>query len=179
MLFLESPWPILVLGLVIELCLAAALFRTGRGALLWAMGGVALVVLLGVLLERNTITDTKLVRQTLDEVAAGLVANSAERVKACIVSGPDGDAARGETNWALRVAEFRSVSISNLEVKFNRQTNPPTAETTFTAFVRGRARGGEFADVGEIARPVKMEVSLRKQSNRWLVYGEPKHDAHD
>ena len=30
--------------------------------LLWAMGGVALLVLLGVLIERSTVTDTKRIR---------------------------------------------------------------------------------------------------------------------
>ena len=100
MLFLESPYPILIAGLLAETVLAAALFRTGRGVLLWAMGGVALVVLLGVLVEHYTVTDTKRIRQTLEEAAAGLKANSDQRVKACIVAGPDGDAARAATDWA-------------------------------------------------------------------------------
>ena len=97
---LESPWPILIVGLAAETLLAVALFRTGKGKLLWAMGSVAVVVALVLLVERNTVTDTKLVRQTLEETAAGLVANSADRAKACIVPGPDGDAGRGMMNWA-------------------------------------------------------------------------------
>ena len=179
MLFLESPWPILIVGLVTEMLLALSLFRTGRGKLLWAMGGVALVVLLGVLIERVTVTDTKLIRRTLQEVAAGLAANSAERVKACIVSGPDGAPARNETDWALRIAEFHEISIHSLEVNFNAHANPPTAETKFMVFVRGRARGGDYSDVGEISRTVNMKVKLRKQSGRWLVYDAPEHDAHE
>jgi hypothetical protein len=159
--------------------LAVALFRTGRGKLLWAMGGVALAVLLGVLIERNTATDTKRIRQTLEEAAAGLVANSAEQVKSCIESGPDGGAARQMTDWALGQAEFREISLHNLEVKFNDHTSPLTAEAKFMVFVRGKARGGIGSDLGEIARPVHMEVDLRKHSGRWLVYGEPKHDAHE
>ena len=31
MFFLESPWPILIVGLVAETLLAVALFRTGKG----------------------------------------------------------------------------------------------------------------------------------------------------
>ncbi len=131
-------------------------------------------MLLGLLIEQNTVTDTKRVRQTLEAAAAGLVANDKDRVKECIVPGPDGDAARAKTDWAFRLAVFREVSISNLEVKFNYRTSPPTAETTFMVYVRGKARGGEAADLGEIAEPRKLEVQLRKQSGRWLVYGDPK-----
>jgi len=177
MLFLESPWPFLIVGLVLETLLAVALFSTGRGKLLWAMGGVGLVILMGVFIEEKTVTDTKRVRQTLDNAVRGLVANRADLVKACIVSGEDGNAARNETDWALRMAEFREISIHNLEVRFNTHTNPPTAETTFMVFVRGRARGGEYTDMGEISRPVNMKVKLRKESGRWLVYDQPEHDA--
>jgi hypothetical protein len=177
MLFLESPWPILIVGLVTEAILALALFRTGRGKLLWAIGGVGLVVLLGVFIEERTVTDTKLVRRTLDEVVAGLLANNAERVKACIVSGEDGDAARKETDWALRMAEFREITIHNFEVNFDiAGASSPTAEAKFMVFVRGNARLGDYRD--EISRPVNIKVKLRRQSGRWLVYDLPEHDAH-
>ena len=79
--------------------------------------------------------------------------------------------------WALSVAEFQELTIRNLEVKFNYQTSPPTAETTFTVWVRGKDRSGMVP--GEISRPVAMVVKLRKESGRWLVFGEPKHDVHE
>ena len=79
--------------------------------------------------------------------------------------------------WALSRAEFLELTIRNLEVKFNYQTSPPTAETTFTVWVRGKDRSGTFP--GEISRPVAMEVKLRKESGRWLVFGEPKHDVRE
>jgi hypothetical protein len=178
MLFLESPWPILTVGLVVELLLAVALFRTGKGKRLWAMGGVAVLVLLGVLLERNTVTDTKRVRQTLEAAAAGLEANDKDRVKACIASSPDGDPARGEVDWALGVAVFQRVSLGNLDVTFNYQASPPTALAKLVVYVRGKARGADFSDLGEIEKPVNMTIKLRKQSDRWLVYDKPEHDAH-
>ncbi len=176
---LESPWPILIVGLVLETLLAIALFQTRRGKLLWAMGGVALLVLVGVLIEHNTITDTKRVRQTLEEVAAGLKANKAELVYACIVPGPDGGAARGKTDWALGIAEFHEFSIRNLDVTFNYQTSPPTAQAKFTVTVRGKARGGDYLGAGEITQFVRIEIELRKQSGRWLVCGNPKHDVRE
>ena len=177
MLFLESPWPILIVGLVFETVLAIALFRTGRGVILGLMGGVALLVLLGVLLEHWTLTDTKRIRQTLDTATAGLLANKATMADTAIVPGGDGDQARTLVRWALSRAEFLELTIRNLEVKFNYQMSPPTAETTFTVWVRGTDRSGLYP--GEISRPVAMNVKLRKESDRWLIYGEPKHDVRE
>jgi hypothetical protein len=179
MLFLESPWPILIVGLVLELLLVIALFQTRNGKLLWAIGGVAVLVLAGLLVERYTVTDTKRVRQTLESVAAALKANSEEAGYACTVPGPDGDAARGKIHWALGIAEFHEFSIRNLEVNFNYHTSPPTAVASFTVIVRGKGRGGEVADIGEITRPVALKIELRKSSGRWLIYGEPKHDVRE
>jgi len=177
MIFLESPWPILILGLVLETILAIALFRTGRGVVLGVMAGVALVVLLGVLIERLTVTDTKRVRQTLMAAAAGFQANNAAQVNACIVPDADGNEARRLVAWALSTAEFHELTIRNLEVKFNYRTSPPTATTTFMVWVRGIGR--RDADLGEISRPVAMQVELRKESGCWLVFGEPKHDVRE
>jgi hypothetical protein len=172
---LESPWPILIVGLVLETVLAIALFRSGRGMLLWAMGGVALLVLLGVLIERSTVTDTKRIRLTLETAASGLQANDPQQVEACIVPDADGDVARKRTRQALSSAVFLELTIRNLEVKFNPQTSPPTAETTFTVWVRGTDRSGMYP--GEISQPVTMNVKLRKESGRWLVFDDPKYEA--
>jgi hypothetical protein len=176
MMFLESPLPILIVGLVLEGMLAIALFRTGRGKLLWAMGGVALVVLLGVLIAQHTVTDTKRVRQTLQDAAAGLVAGDASRVSSCIVPDSDGDAARTETRNVLGQFRFHELDIRNLDVKFNYHASPPTANTTFSVIVRGRFRKGSD-DQGEINYPVSMEVQLRRESGRWLIYDLPKYDV--
>lgn len=79
--------------------------------------------------------------------------------------------------WALSRAKFLELNVGNLEVKLNYRTSPPTAETTFTAWVRGTDRSGTLP--GEISRPVAMEVTLRKESGRWLIFGEPKHDVRE
>ena len=40
-------------------------------------------------------------------------------------------------------------------------------------WVRGSYRGGMVS--GDSSGPVAMEVKLRKEAGRWLVYGEPKY----
>ena len=79
---------------------------------------------------------------------------------------------------AIGAAVFHEVSIRGLDLKFNYRTSPATAEAKFMVFVRGKARGAEYADLGEIAEPRNLEVKLRKQSGRWLIYGEPKVEGY-
>jgi len=69
------------------------------------------------------------------------------------------------------------LTLHNLEVKFNYQTSPPTAVATFTVWVRGSDRSGTYP--GEVYRPVAMNVELRKEDGRWLVFGEPRHDVRE
>jgi hypothetical protein len=76
MIFLESPWPILLIGIAAEAVLAILLLRTGQGKWLLAMLGAGLVVLLGLLVERLVVTDGKLVQQTLDAAVAAVEAGS-------------------------------------------------------------------------------------------------------
>ena len=61
----------------------------------------------------------------------------------------DGNVVREKVGWALSVAKFLELTIRNLDVKFDYHTSPPTAETTFTVFVRGTDRSGMMP--GEIA----------------------------
>ena len=177
MLFLESPWPILLLGLAVEVTLAIALIRTGRGALLWAMVGVAIFVLLGIAIERSTITNRKLVTQTLEGAAAALAANDIKQVDAFISPTPDGNPARAKARWALGLVEFMDFSIRNLDVKFINTMSPPTAKATFNVIVHGRGKQGDF--LGEVTRVVAMEVELRKEFGRWLIINTPKHDERE
>ncbi len=57
MLVLESPWSIPIVGLVLELVLTIVLFLARSRAVLAAMGGVALLALLGVLIQRSVLAD--------------------------------------------------------------------------------------------------------------------------
>ena len=51
-IFIENPWPAILLGILGEAILAVILVRTGRGVLLVAMAGVLAASLLGVAVER-------------------------------------------------------------------------------------------------------------------------------
>ncbi|MGA2618723.1 MAG: hypothetical protein ABSF26_14005 [Thermoguttaceae bacterium] len=165
MMFLESPWPALLLGIAAEAILLVILVRSGRGVLLWAIGGVALLTALAVVVEQLIPTHRKQVTATLQGAAAALEANDLERLLETI--SPAAADTRAAARWALDTALFVQLQIRNLEIAINSTTSPPTARTTFTAVATGRDRRGEIE--GVFSRPVRMEVDLRRESGRWLI----------
>jgi hypothetical protein len=168
-MFLESPVPILVVGTVVEAVLAIALLRTGRGVLLIAMLGVALVVAAGVLVERFTVTERKLVIRTIDEAAAAVEANDLERALKCVSTAPDADAVRSEAHYIHRIIEITQLRIRGLDVTVNKTGAVPMATARFMAIVTGRAKSREFADFGEPTHVAEVTLKLRFESGRWLI----------
>jgi hypothetical protein len=167
MIFLESPWPVLVIGLAAEAILAVILVRTGRGVLLGAMAAVAVVVGIGLLLERLVVTDRKLVAHSIDAAAAALEANDLPRLLELLA--PDAAETRQAATQALQEGEFIQVRIYGLEVAVVRTTSPPTAKATFNVIATGKFRRGEFGQ--QTLRPFPMIVRLRWEAGRWLITG--------
>jgi hypothetical protein len=163
-IFIESPWPWLLLGIAAEAVLAVALLRTQRGSLLWAMLGMGIFVLLGLAAERFIVTDRKAVMQTLDAAVAAAKANDLNRVLNCI--SPKAQKARDYARWALGRAQIEEAHIHDLEVTVNRLTSPPTAKAKFLAVGKAQDRRGEIPYQEFMRRVV---VELRWEDNRWLA----------
>jgi hypothetical protein len=162
--FIESPWPFLLLGIAIEAVLAVMLLQTGRGKLLWAMVGVAILTLLGLVVEHFVITDRKAVANTLDACAAAIEKNNIDQTLGCISS--QAPRTQSDARWVLGRFQFSKARISGLEVTINRMTSPPTARATFTAIGTCTDRKGEMP-YNSFARQVT--VTLHRENNRWLV----------
>ena len=165
-IFLESPWPILLIGIAVEAVLAVMLLRTGQGRMLWAMLGVAAVVLVGLAVERLVVTDREAVENTLDACVAAVKANDINRLLECI--SPAAPQVRAEARFVLDRFEVQKAALTDLEITINRLTNPPTAKAKFRAIGAGRDRKGEFPYQG-FAEIVTVE--LRLEGDRWLVSG--------
>ena len=165
-IFLESPWPILFIGIAVEAILAIVLLQTRLGRVLWAVIGVAAFVLLGLLVEWLVVTEQEAIEHTLDEAVAAVEANDLDRVLACI--SPRAAKPRSEARWILGRADMKRARINGLEIKINRLTNPPTATAKFQAIGAARDRLGEIPYQG-FAQNVT--VDLRKEGDRWLVTG--------
>lgn len=164
MIFLESPWPILLFGIAVEAILAVILIRTGRGILLAAMAGVALFVMAGVVVERLVVTEREKVARTIDGAAAALEANNLQRLLQFV--SPSALATREKARWAIAQAEFIQVRIRNLDISIVHTTSPPTAKATFTVLVTGKDRNGAY---GEMTRPFPLTLHLRLESGSWLI----------
>jgi hypothetical protein len=165
-IFVESPWPILFIGIAIEAVLAFLLLRTGLGKYLIAMIGVALLVAAGLIVERLVVTDRERVEQTLDTAVAAVRRNDLQGALACIT--PSDHKARTFTTWVFGRVEFQEAYITGLEITVNRLTSPPSAEAKFLAIGRGRDRNGEFPYQGFKRR---VTLQMRLEGERWLVTG--------
>ncbi len=163
-IFVESPWPILLIGIAVEAVLAIFLLRTGQGRLLFAMLGVGLLVVVGLLVEHFVVTDRKAIINTLDAAAAAVESNNLNRLLDCI--SPSADPIRSQSRRALDRFEFRLARIHDLQIVINHLTSPPTAQVTLRAVGSGRDRTGEIPYQG-FAETVT--VTLRQEHGRWLV----------
>jgi ketosteroid isomerase-like protein len=162
----ENPLRIIFIGIVIEAVLGIVLFRTGRGALLWAMLGVLALTLLGVVIERLVVTERERVEMTLDGITAALEANDLKRVLSYVA--PEAVQTRNRAAWALGRIEVQSAWIYRLEITVNRLTSPMTAKAAFFGHISYRDRQGEspYNNYGS-----RFVADLRKQGDIWVVTG--------
>ncbi len=165
MFMLESPWPILLGGIVIEALLALALLRTGRGRFLWIMLGVGVLVGAGLLLERCITTDREAVEDCLDAIVAAAEANDINRLLENV--SPKAVKVQIEARAVLSRVEVTKARLTDLETKINRLTNPPSAKVKFRVIGTARDRSGEIPYQGFAEF---LAVDLRQENGRWLVF---------
>ena len=173
-IFLDSPWPWIIIGILLEGAFALAMFVTRRGALLYAMIGVLLAVVAGVLLERCVITERKRVMMTIDEGVEGLKSNSAARMDALV--SPTAAQIRDHIRVGLDMVRVTDVSLHNIEIEVNNRTSPPTAEVQFDAVIYFE---GRKPILGPDRWAGHLRLHLQRSPDRWLlvdpVEGSPIH----
>jgi len=160
----EDPITVIVAVALIEVLLAIALFNSGQGKLLWAMGGVLLLGFLLVLVELLVVTDREQISDTLTDAAAGLETNNAAAVMPFIA--PDAAEMRSRAEAALSAVEVRSASFSGLDVTVNSHLTPPTAQARFFGKFNGRDRLGRIPYENLFRR---FEVDLRRDADGWVM----------
>jgi hypothetical protein len=163
-IFLESPWPILSIGITVELVLAILLWRTGQGRVLWAMLGTLGVVLLGFLLQWLVVTDREAIDNLLHDCAAAAEANDIPRLLGHI--SPSAKDVQTDIQTVLGRVEVTMARIIDLKITVNRQVNPREAKASFTAIAKGRDRKGEFPAQ---AYACKLIVDLRRENIGWRI----------
>jgi len=163
-IFVESPWPFLLIGIAAEAILAILLVQTGRGKFLVAMIGVGALTLLALLVERLIVTDREAVENTLDAAVAAVEANDINRVLA--FTAPTAQKPRADAQWILSRFEVQMARITGLDITVNRLTSPRTAKAKFLAIGHGRDRQGQMPYTSFSQHVV---VELRLYGDRWLV----------
>lgn len=163
----ETPWPAVVLCGVAELALAIMLLRSGRGRLLLAMGGVALLALALVIVERVVVTEREQVEMTLDDLASALKANDVQRAVSFISTSNPG--LRSYAQRQLERVRIRDARVTgDLQIAINQRQAPHTAIANFIGRVEGIDRRGHAPYGTFISR---FEVQLRQEGGRWLITG--------
>jgi len=174
MILLESPWPWILFGIVVEAILGAVLVTYRRPAVLWGMLGVLVFTIAGVVVERLVVTERERVEAVMDGIVAALNANDLERLLNEYIA-PDAHGTRGRAVWALNRVQIQRVNYHNLRVTINRLTSPITADAEFDGVVEYRDRLGEFPYSYYAARFV---VELELRNGRWLVTDHVEYDIH-
>jgi hypothetical protein len=165
--FTEDPTTLFIAGGVAILVLLGFFFKSGRGVLLLAIGGVVLLMLLAVLIDALVVTDREAVEGIIYKCAAAAEANQLNEIKAFIA--PQANAVRAEADrWIGRV-KFEWVSITALRVDLNRTANPPTAQAVFRVLARGTMSDRTMSYGGAASSLVT--VDFIKQGDRWWVTG--------
>jgi hypothetical protein len=160
----ESPWPILLIGIIVEAAMALTLLRTGQGKWMWAMAGVGVLMVGGLLAEHFVVTDRKLITQTLDRATAAVRTNDSAGLLDCI--SPDAQKIRSDSRRLFARFVFRNAHIYGLDIKINRHTSPPSSRVHFLAFGEAEDRQGMIPYRG-YSRGV--DVDLQWEHDRWLV----------
>jgi hypothetical protein len=162
---LESPWPALTMGVVVEIVLAIVLVRTGRPAILIAMGVVFLFTAGMLIVELWVVTEGEAIEDALDETAAALEANDTAGVLARFTPASP---RRGEVERALDRFHIRDAHVGgDLEFVVNELTIPPSCRVNFTGRVEATDSRREIPYEHLIRR---FRVTLHRDGNRWLIH---------
>ena len=164
---LESPLPVIVLGIVVEAILGVVYLNNRRASLIAAMVGVLVVVAAGVLVERWVMTDREQIEATLEGAAEALGANDLDQVLLFI--DPEADKTIGIARANMLLVTIHSAKVNGLEIEINRFTSPPMAQTRFVGLVdfEGSPGVNQFVSRGRLV--LKFEVEMVFKDGRWLI----------
>ena len=165
---MENPATIIAGGVLVELALAAALFRTGRVVILGGMFLAALLTLGLLLTERVVVTDGESVRITLDGAAGALMTNDPGKVLNFI--DPQAVSLREQVKGVLQRISFKDAHIAgDVDLDIHPDITPPTATAKFWARVSVSERHGGGMLLGHEEGIERLTVGLHKIDKRWLV----------
>ena len=164
----EKPVFIVVLGIVIAVLVGAAWSASGRKELLYALGVIVGLVVVGLIVERAVVTDSEAIRATLVEIAHDVQSNNVQRVTRHIAASKGQLVQKAQAEMPnYRFTECRVTKIHKIDV--SAANEPRTAVVEFNIVATGTFRQGsiEVADT-RVPRWIRLEMVL-EPDGAWRV----------
>ncbi|MBI2827183.1 MAG: hypothetical protein HYX69_21130 [Planctomycetia bacterium] len=168
--FVEDPAPTLVVAALVEAVLTVMLVKTGRGNILYAIAGVAVLAAAMLALEWWIVTDREEIQVALDGAARALEANDPQAVLTWV---DPASPMRGQVVREMSGVRIERAGFRRLEVKVYRHTSPPSARADFTGFIQAKDLRGEFPYENFVQG---FTVELKQHGDGWLLYSYEMHD---
>jgi hypothetical protein len=163
----EQPLIIVVLGVAIIFGLGAVWSATGRKELLYAIGAAFLLLIVGLIVERRTITDREAIRMSLHRIAQDVKSNSRRAVLSHIHSSAPELKRKAEAELPnYKFDECRVTKIHLIDV--DDQSEPQSAIAEFNIVASGTFSVPGIEATGSYPRWVKLHL-LRENDGRWTV----------
>ena len=158
----EDPTMVLITAAVFAVGFLIAFLKTGRGLYLLWLGGVALLAMALVLVERYVVTDREQIEDTLFGAAAAIEANDFDAAFAYLA--PEVELLHGDIRRRLQTVNVEEATIADLTIDFSPLELPPKAMARFLGILKFEASGIPYDRVLR-----RLTVKLVKQGDRWLI----------
>ena len=177
-IFLESPWPAILIGGLATAIVASGWLQTGRQVLLVAMLACIVLTLVAVAVERLVVTDRERVDITLHEIARLVEQNDVNGAIQYAHSDRPAVGAKAAYEWSRY--KFQKVTIArNLEIKVDAKHIPPKATAEFNVIVKLGFADGSWSDQ-TVLRFVEVTF-YQETSGEWRVadydHRDPRHNV--
>ena len=170
----EQPLIIVVLGVALIFALGAVWSATGRKELLYGIAAVGLLLIVGLVVERQTITDREAIRLVLQRIAKDVQSNNRRAVASHIHASAKELRQKAEAELPnydfteCRVTRIHSIDIDDL-------AEPKSAIVEFNVMATGTFRGPGFEVTDTVPRWVQLQF-VKEQDGSWKVVGYD-HDS--
>jgi len=160
----EEPLYIVILGAVTLAFVGYAWMQTGYRALMHAAIGVAALTVGLLLLEYLVQTEPEQIEDTIRQIGRDVERNDHETIYSHVYSGAPAVLAEAQREFP-RYRFARVVIKRNMEMTFDRDANPPSADVTFNV----RVDLVELSTGIDWRIPRFVRVRMCKEGGRWKV----------
>ena len=170
----EQQLVIVVIGVALILALGAAWSASGRKEPLYAIAGVLVLLIAGLITERLVVTDREAIRATLAQMARDVQNNNRRATLQHIYSGAR--ELRLKVESELRDYHFTECRITKVhKIDVDDRAEPRSAIVEFNVIGSGSSEKESIGTVEHFPRWVRLQM-IREKDGRWTV-SKLEHDS--